>query len=69
MAMRLVDKNGKFSWEQQKEFVTGSLAGWEVDLQRAEKANWKSGSVGLLLEHNGVAWASSLCREFAAHAL
>jgi putative transposase len=38
MARRLVDKNGMLSWNQQKVFVTRSLAGWEVGLQRTEKA-------------------------------
>ena len=37
MARRLVDKNGILSWNQQKVFVTRSLAGWEVGLQRTEK--------------------------------
>jgi putative transposase len=38
MARRLVDKNGMLSWNQQKVFITRSLAGWEVGLQRTEKA-------------------------------
>jgi putative transposase len=38
MARRLVDKNGMLSWNQQKVFVTRSLAGWEVGLQRTAKA-------------------------------
>ena len=37
MARRLVDKNGMLSWNQQKVFVTRSLAGWELGLQRTEK--------------------------------
>ena len=37
MAKRLVDKNGMLSWNQQKVFVTRSLAGWELGLQRTEK--------------------------------
>ena len=37
MARRLVDKNGMLSWNQQKVFLTRSLAGWEVGLQRTEK--------------------------------
>lgn len=38
MARRLVDKNGMLSWNQQKVFITRSVAGWEVGLQRTEKA-------------------------------
>jgi hypothetical protein len=38
MARRLVDKNGMLSWNQQKVFITRSLAGWELGLQRTEKA-------------------------------
>jgi len=37
MARRLVDKNGMLSWNQQKVFLTRSLAGWELGLQRTEK--------------------------------
>ena len=37
MATRLVDKNGKLSWKNQKVFLTVSLAGWQVGLQRSEK--------------------------------
>ena len=37
MAKRLVDKNGMLSWNQQKVFLTRSLAGWELGLQRTEK--------------------------------
>src|SRR5260370_22598113 len=37
MATRLVDKNGKLSWKDKKVFLTGSLAGWQVGLQRSEK--------------------------------
>ena len=37
MATRLVDRNGKLSWKDQKIFLTSSLAGWQVGLQRSEK--------------------------------
>jgi hypothetical protein len=33
----LLLSNGKLSWKGQKVFLTGSLAGWEVGLQRTEK--------------------------------
>ena len=51
MATRLVDKNGKFSWKQQKVFVSGSLAGWEVGLQGTEKGQLQVWFGGLLLGH------------------
>jgi hypothetical protein len=51
MATRSVDKNGKLSWKQQKVFVTGSLAGWEVGLQRSEKGQLEVWFDRLLLGH------------------
>jgi putative transposase len=51
MATRLVDKNGKFSWKQQKVFVSGSLAGWEVGLQGTEKGQLEVWFGRLLLGH------------------
>jgi hypothetical protein len=51
MATRLVDKNGKLSWNGQKVFLTGSLAGWEVGLQRTEKDQLEIWFGRLLLGH------------------
>src|ERR1700720_1196636 len=51
MATRLVDKNGKLSWKNQKVFLTGSLAGWEVGLQRTEKGQLEIWFGRLLLGH------------------
>ena len=51
MATRLVDKNGKLSWKNQKIFLTGSLAGWEVGLQRTEKGQLEIWFGRLLLGH------------------
>jgi integrase-like protein len=51
MATRLVDKNGKFSWKQQRVFLSGSLAGWEVGLQRSEKGQLEVWFGRLLLGH------------------
>jgi hypothetical protein len=51
MATRLVDKNGKFSWKQQKVFLSGSLAGWEVGLQGTEKGQLEVWFGRLLLGH------------------
>ena len=51
MATRLVDKNGKLSWKNQKVFLTGSLAGWEVGLQRTEKDQLEIWFGRLLLGH------------------
>ena len=51
MARRLVDKNGKLSWNGQKVFLTGSLAGWEVGLQRTEKDQLEIWFGRLLLGH------------------
>jgi hypothetical protein len=36
MATRLVDKNGKLSWKDQR-VLTSTLAGWQVGLQGTEK--------------------------------
>ena len=47
MATRLVDKNGKLSWKDQKIFLTSSLAGWEVVLQRTEKGQLEIWFFGL----------------------
>src|SRR5580692_11080884 len=51
MATRLVDKNGKLSWKDQRVFLTGSLAGWEVGLQRTEKGQLEIWFGRLLLGH------------------
>src|ERR1700761_5946322 len=51
MARRLVDKNGKLSWNGQKVFLSGSLAGWEVGLQRTEKDQLEIWFGRLLLGH------------------
>jgi transposase InsO family protein len=51
MAIRLVDKNGKLSWNNQKVFLTGSLAGWQVGLQRTEKGQLEVWFGRLLLGH------------------
>jgi hypothetical protein len=51
MATRLVDKNGKLSWNGQKVFLTGSLAGWEVGLQRTENDQLEIWFGRLLLGH------------------
>jgi putative transposase len=37
MASRLVDKNGKLSWKDQRVFLTISLAGWQVGPQGTQK--------------------------------
>src|SRR5580700_11269762 len=51
MATRLVDKNGKLSWKDQKIFLTSSLAGWHVGLQRSEKGQLEIWFGRLLLGH------------------
>ena len=51
MATRLVDKNGKLNWKNQKVFLTGSPAGWEVGLQRTEKGQLEIWVGRLLLGH------------------
>src|SRR5271166_1523057 len=51
MATRLVDKNGKLSWKKQKVFLSGSLAGWQVGLQRTEKGQLEIWFGRLLLGH------------------
>jgi putative transposase len=51
MATRLVDKNGKLSWKDQKVFLTTSLAGWQVGLQRSEKGQLEIWFSRLLLGH------------------
>jgi putative transposase len=51
MATRLVDKNGKLSWKNQKVFFIGSLAGWQVGLQRSEKGQLEIWFGRLLLGH------------------
>src|SRR5580693_4934808 len=51
MATRLVDKNGKLSWNGQKVFLSGSLAGWEVGLQRTAKDQLEIWFGRLLLGH------------------
>src|ERR1700674_471059 len=51
MATRLVDKNGKLSWKDQKIFLTSSLAGWQVGLQRSEKGQLEIWFGRLLLGH------------------
>ena len=44
-------RNGKLSWKQQKVFLSGNLAGWEVGLQRAEKGQLEVWFGRLLLGH------------------
>ena len=51
MATRLVDKNGKFSWKDQRVFLTSSLAGWQVGLQGTEKGQLEIWFGRLLLGH------------------
>jgi hypothetical protein len=51
MATRLVDKNGKLSWKKQKVFLSGSLAGWEVGLQKTENGQLEIWFGRLLLGH------------------
>jgi hypothetical protein len=51
MTTRLVDKNGKLSWKQQRVYLSGSLAGWEVGLQRSEKGQLEVWFGRLLLGH------------------
>lgn len=51
MAPRLVDKNAKFNWKQQKIFLTRSLAGWQVGLQGTEKGQMEVWFGRLLLGH------------------
>ena len=51
MTTRLVDKNGKLNWKKQKVFLTGSLAGWNVGLQGAEKGQLEVWFGRLLLGH------------------
>ena len=51
MATRLVDKNGKLSWKDQRVFLTSSLAGWQVGLQRTEKGQLEIWFGRLLLGH------------------
>jgi len=51
MATRLVDKNGKLSWKNQKVFLTVSLAGWQVGLQSSEKGQLEIWFGRLLLGH------------------
>jgi putative transposase len=51
MATRLVDKNGKLSWKDQRIFLTSSLAGWQVGLQRTENGQLEIWFGRLLLGH------------------
>ena len=51
MATRLVDKNGKLSWKDQRVFLTSSLAGWQVGLQGTEKGQLEVWFGRLLLGH------------------
>jgi hypothetical protein len=51
MATRLVDKNGKLSWKDQRVFLTSSLAGWQVGLQGTEKGQLEVWFARLLLGH------------------
>src|ERR1700675_4798701 len=51
MATRLVDKHGKLSWKDQKVFLTSSLAGWQVGLQRAQNDQLEIWFGRLLLGH------------------
>ena len=51
MVSRLVDKNGKLSWKDQRVFLTSSLAGWQVGLQGTEKGQLEVWFGRLLLGH------------------
>src|ERR1700735_689755 len=51
MATRLVDKNGKLSWKDQRVFLTSSLAGWHVGLQGTQKDQLEVWFGRLLLGH------------------
>jgi hypothetical protein len=51
MVTRLVDKNGKLSWKDQRIFLTSSLAGWQVGLQRTENGQLEIWFGRLLLGH------------------
>jgi putative transposase len=51
MATRLVDKNGKLSWKDQRVFLTSSLAGWQVGLQGSQKGQLEVWFGRLLLGH------------------
>jgi putative transposase len=51
MATRLVDKNGKLSWKEQRVFLTSSLAGWQVGLQGTQKGQLEVWFGRLLLGH------------------
>jgi putative transposase len=51
MAMRQVDKNGNLSWNKQKVFLTTSLAGWQVGLQRTSNGQLEIWFGRLLLGH------------------
>src|ERR1700680_3359823 len=51
MVSRLVDKNGKLSWKDQRVFLTSSLAGWQVGLQGTEKGQLEVWFARLLLGH------------------
>ena len=49
--MRQVDKNGNLSWNKQKVFLTTSLAGWQVGLQRTPNGQLEIWFGRLLLGH------------------
>lgn len=51
MATRLVDKNGKLSWKDQRVFLSSSLAGWQVGLQGTQKDQLEVWFGRLLLGH------------------
>ena len=51
MATRLVDKNGKLSWKDQRVFLTSSLAGWQVGLQGTQNGQLEVWFGRLLLGH------------------
>ena len=51
MATRLVDKNGKLSWKDQRVFLSSSLAGWQVGLQGTQKGQLEVWFGRLLLGH------------------
>jgi putative transposase len=51
MASRLVDKNGKLSWKDQRVFLSSSLAGWQVGLQGTQKGQLEVWFGRLLLGH------------------
>ena len=51
MATRLVDKNRKLSWKEQRVFLTSSLAGWQVGLQGTQKDPLEVWFGRLLLGH------------------